>query len=58
MQPILRYLDQKKNCHFNTDLKINSQNITRVESTKCLGVIIDEHLTWKEHINTVKNTIS
>ena len=52
------FRSRKKNCHFSTDLRINGQTITRVESTKFLGVIIDEHLTWREHINTVKNKTS
>jgi len=29
--------------------------IKRVSNVKFLGVIIDEHLTWKSHINLVKN---
>jgi len=38
------FTSNKRNCHFNIDLKINSQLITGVESIKCLGIIIDEHL--------------
>jgi len=49
------FRSNKRNCHFNIDLKINSQIITRVEPKKCLGVIIDKYLTWGEHVNTVKN---
>ena len=48
----------KRNCHFNIDLKLDSQIITRVESIKYSGVIIDEHLTRREHINNVKIKIS
>ena len=36
------------------DLKLNSQTITRLESTNRLEVIIDEHLTLREHIHNVK----
>ena len=35
-------------------LQINGETIIRKNSTKYLGLYIDEHLTWKEHINTVK----
>ena len=52
------FRSNKRYCHFYTDLKINSQIITRVESMKCLVVVIDEYLTWREHINNVKNLIS
>ena len=33
------FRSNKRNCHFNTDLKINSQIITKVESIKCFSVI-------------------
>jgi hypothetical protein len=29
---------------------VDDQSITRVSSTKFLGVHIDENLTWKEHV--------
>lgn len=42
--------------------KVNviSDNVSldRVTSTKFLGVIIDERLTWKKHIDTISKTIS
>jgi hypothetical protein len=37
---------------------INGEEITRVESTKFLGVIIDEKLTWQGHIQYIKGKIS
>ena len=37
---------------------MNNQTLNKVKYTKFLGVIIDEHLTWAEHINTVKTKIS
>ena len=40
------------------ELLINSKPITRVKNTKFLGVIIDENITWKNHISTVENKIS
>ena len=39
-------------------IKINDTQISQVKHTKFLGVIIDERLIWKEHINTVANKIS
>lgn len=33
------------------------ENIQRVESTKYLGVVIDEKLTWECHISKIKNAI-
>ena len=32
--------------------------LNRVSSTKFLGVIIDENLTWKNHIDAISKTIS
>jgi hypothetical protein len=40
------------------DLQLNSNSISRVLSTKFLGVILDESLTWTEHINHVKRKIA
>ena len=39
-------------------LKIDDRQIKRVESTKFLGVLIDENLTWKDHIKYVESKIS
>ena len=69
---INKYIDVKKYCDANdTDnatnersskQKINvildSVSLERVESTKFLGIIIDENLTWKKHIDVVSKTIS
>ena len=33
-------------------------SLNRVSSTKFLGVIIDENLTWKNHIDAISKTIS
>ena len=37
---------------------INDKEIERVISIKFLGVLIDEHLTWKEHITVIENKVS
>ena len=38
-------------------VKINSQHIKRVKCTKVLGVQIDEHLSWNQHIEYIANII-
>ena len=47
----------KKICS-DTFILINDSPINRVPFCKFLGVIIDEHLTWINHINYVKSKIS
>ena len=41
--------DDSKDFH----IKIDCTNISRVETTKFLGVIIDEKLKWQHHISYV-----
>jgi len=40
------------------DLILNNKSISKVQSTKFLGVEIDEKLTWKNHISDVERKIS
>ena len=44
----------------STDPKISigSQNISRVKETKTLGVLVDENITWKNHIVATCKKIS
>ena len=48
----------------NLSIKINNTVLERIgsgqteNSTKFLGIIIDEHLTWKYHLNHINNKIS
>ncbi len=42
----------------NNKLLINGEEIVLVSKTKFLGIIIDEHLEWKEHIDLCKRKIS
>ena len=37
---------------------INDKEIERVGSVKFLGVLLDEHLSWKEHIRYTENKIA
>ena len=39
-------------------LQLNSNIIERENSLKFLGVILDEHLTWKKHIQLIENKVS
>ena len=36
---------------------INDKEVKRVRSIKFLGVLLDEHLSWKEHIMYTENKI-
>ena len=42
----------------NSELFIDNNVITKVCSSKCLGIVIDEKLKWQKHINVVANTVS
>ena len=42
----------------NVCLSMNNSIITRVHATKFLGVIIDEKLTWKDHISLVRSKLA
>ena len=39
-------------------LIISNYEIQREESIKFLGVLLDQHLTWKEHIKLTENKIA
>ena len=39
-------------------LIINNYEIQRKESNKFLRVLVDQHLTWKEHIKPTENKIA
>ena len=38
----------------NFDIILDDIKLERVNNTKFLGVIIDENLTWKNHIDGIK----
>lgn len=48
----------RKSISNNVSLSINSYPLTRVYSTKFLGVIIDSNLNWKSHISYVNSKLS
>ena len=42
----------------DVDIKIDDCSLTQVHSSKFLGVIIDDRLTWKDHITYVSKKVS
>ena len=38
--------------------KLNGQNIEMVSSFNCLGIILDQSLSWKKHVSMMINKIS
>ena len=48
----------KRKVTVDIPIKMNKEVINRVSVTKCLGVIIDDKLTWKHHIDLVKSKLS
>ena len=44
--------DRRKLSH-NVTLKLDKKAITEKQSIKYLGVIVDHHLMWKDHILTI-----
>ena len=66
------FLSMQKNlflpCHWSTQkdnlalafsiLGIEGVGLKRKASIKFLGVLVDENLAWKDHINTLENKIS
>ena len=42
----------------NVEIFLDNIKITRTETAKFLGVVIDENLTWKNHINYIENKIA
>ena len=49
---------KNKACHANRSLLIDGHPINQVSSTKFLGVILNESLTWTQHIAQTRNKIS
>ena len=39
-------------------IKINNQPISHVKSIKFLGYVIDEDMSWKQHIRHISNKLS
>ena len=52
--------NNKRNAGTNEDTKwsMNNRTIDIVSQFSFLGVLLDEHLSWKEHVNMVTNKLS
>ena len=48
----------QKKCNHNFSFSLGGQLLTQTSATKFLGVYIDEHLTWKDHISYLCKQIS
>ena len=51
-------MSRKKNLNPQGDVILSNEAIQRVTKAKFLGVIVDQHLNWKDHISMVSHTIS
>ena len=40
---------------YNIDKAEKNKDGKHIEFTKCVGIIINEHLNWKPHIDTIGN---
>ena len=52
------FTKNNKDYEQNINLRLSNENITRVNSTKFLGMIIDDKLNWQDHISHTKNKMS
>ena len=48
----------QKKCNQNFSFSLGGQLLTQINANKFLGVYIDEHLTWKDHISYLCKQIS
>ena len=51
-------MSRKKNLNPQGDVILRNEAIQRVTKAKLLGVIVDEHLNWKDHISMVSHKVS
>ena len=49
---------KQKKCYINPKIALNNYEIDLVNEASFLGVILDEHLTWKSHIAQTSRKIS
>ena len=47
-----------KKIELNPEIKIGSQSVKGVKTTKCLGMIIDDKLRWEGHIDHISKKVS
>ena len=51
------FKSNKKRLNRQLHLQLSGNELKRVEESKFLGVVIDQHLTWKKHIEYVTKKI-
>ena len=47
----------KRNIANDFAIKLNGENVNRVESTQFLGICIDSKLSWCDHSKYIKNKV-
>ena len=52
------FKSSNKRIKHNTIILINGQPIKQVKHTTFLGVVIDEHLTWNDHIDLITKKVT
>ena len=51
------FRSSKKKQNYNVTISINDKKIEQVKKTTFLGVIIDEYLTWNDHLSLIHNKL-
>ena len=51
-------MSRKKNLNPQGDVILHNEAVQRVTEAKFLGIIVDQHLNWKDHISMVSHKIS
>ena len=51
------FRSRNKKSSQNVNISINNENIKQEKTTTFLGIIIDEFLTWRNHLDLVANKI-
>ena len=54
----IAFQSKERTTKHKLEVVLDNVSLERVNSTKFLGVIIDENLTWKNQIDAISNTIS
>ena len=54
----MKIASHRKNVEGDLDLKIRDMSLQTTQDNKYLGVQIDEHLTWKKHIDLISKKVS
>ena len=51
-------MSRKKTLNPQVDVILRNEAIQRVTKAKFLGIIVDQHLNWKDHVSMVLHKIS